>query len=316
MKLDYNILWCEDSMDWFEAKSKQVERHITELGFLPSITLIANANTTNFDNAIKKSQTFDIILVDYKIDGESFGDKLIKHIRNHNVFAEVVFYSGKTKAELYKAVADSELDGVYVALREIDFIDKVKNVIDTTVRKVLDVNNMRGIVMAFTSVIDKQIFEIIRIFHDNHIPDDERMEQFRKTLLQRIEKRISEQENTCKDVNVDDPWDYLSSTVHFGSQLRVITLRKDILEKAFQAKNPSNKWYAVYQNVLKFEQETNPNRNRLAHESEKVISNEDGSIAIKIGAVTFDLETAKQWRADLIKQAKSINEFHEALKPK
>jgi hypothetical protein len=55
-----------------------------------------------------------------------------------------------------------QIDGVYCADRaNEDFIDKVEKVIHTTVKKVQDLNNMRGLIMAETSDIDNTMFAII-----------------------------------------------------------------------------------------------------------------------------------------------------------
>ena len=57
---------------------------------------------------------FDLIVVDYNLEGYGHGEDFIKQIRDHDVFTEVIFYSANPASELWNAVRDKMLEEVAV----------------------------------------------------------------------------------------------------------------------------------------------------------------------------------------------------------
>lgn len=160
MKLDYNILWFEDNRSSFDVKKQIVKSIVDELGFHfpePRNEIDGdNISTINYD-------TYDLIIVDLNLVGTK-GTALIDKIRNNEgVYTEVIFYSSDGEKAVRNALKDYEIDGAYCADRNNDdFEEKVRKVIKNTVKKVQDLNNMRGLIMAETSDIDHTMFQIIQ----------------------------------------------------------------------------------------------------------------------------------------------------------
>lgn len=308
MRLNYKILWCEDDLEWLEEAQDHIEEYLKDLGFVAVIENVRSEDEQDLKHKLNISQDYDLILMDYKFNDKPIGQMYINLIRSHNIFAEVVFYSGVRPKELYDQIARLSLDGVYVSPRVDGFYDKVKKVIQTTVKKVLDVNAMRGIVMAATSETDKKFFEIIKVVHDTKL-NDEQKGSLRDKILKRIKKRFDDLQRKHAEVNPSDPWEYLSSTINFGADLRFITLKKEILENTLGANKASSAFHDIYNTIGKYE-EINRIRNLLAHEQERKETHGDKT-TIHVHNISFDEAFALDLRSKLVEQEEKVSDlFH------
>lgn len=160
MKLKYSILWFEDNDVSFAGKKEIVKAIVEdELGFyFPEPHREINGDNLHNINY----NDFDLLLVDLNLAGVK-GTALMDKIRhNEGVFTEVIFYSSEGERAVRNALNEYEIDGAYCADRaDDDFEDKVRKVIKTTVKKIQDLNNMRGLIMAETSDIDHTMLQII-----------------------------------------------------------------------------------------------------------------------------------------------------------
>lgn len=159
MKLEYKILWFEDIEASFNAKKRLVKRVVEGLGFVfpePRNEVNAeNLETIDFPS-------YDLIIADFNLANGEKGSDILNTIREKGIYTEVVFYSSQGEDYVRNELRNFQIDGVYCADRaNEDFIDKVEKVIHTTVKKVQDLNNMRGLIMAETSDIDNTMFAII-----------------------------------------------------------------------------------------------------------------------------------------------------------
>ncbi len=159
MKLEYKILWFEDIEASFNAKKRLVKRVVEGLGFVfpePRNEVDAeNLDTIDFPS-------YDLIIADFNLANGEKGSDILNNIREKGIYTEVVFYSSQGEDYVRNELRNFQIDGVYCADRaNEDFIDKVEKVIHTTVKKVQDLNNMRGLIMAETSDIDSTMFAII-----------------------------------------------------------------------------------------------------------------------------------------------------------
>jgi CheY-like chemotaxis protein len=161
MNLAYKILWFEDEKDFVDGYTPDLQDYIEELGFKfiqPHIEK-DNSNSDRIDFS-----EYDLILMDYKLSDGDKGDVIINKIRALDIYTEIVFYSASEMKELRSAIHDEELDGVYCANRGEGFLPKVKDIIRLTLKKVLDLNAMRGIVIAVVSDFDEKMTNIISAY--------------------------------------------------------------------------------------------------------------------------------------------------------
>jgi CheY-like chemotaxis protein len=171
MSLNYKILWIDDNPRTIKSKESQIEGFLKEQGFRPEITLIENGQ--DIDKYLD-DPLLDLIVTDYYIHDKLNGKQLAKKIRGSEKMVEIILYSQKEGTDLYEEVGT--LDGVYISNRE-GLEDKIKEVIEITIRRTQRVSNMRGIVISEAIDIENQIEDIILSYYDA------REKELAKTLL-------------------------------------------------------------------------------------------------------------------------------------
>jgi hypothetical protein len=103
----------------------------------------------------------DLVLVDWDLGSNLHGEDAIEAIRDQVRYKDVVFYSAqRAPDELRRAAFEKELEGVYCASRE-QLVEEVMGVFESLVKKVLDLDHTRGIVMGATSEIDQMVSECL-----------------------------------------------------------------------------------------------------------------------------------------------------------
>ena len=175
MNLKYNILLFEDDSDYVESINDLLNDHLDDLGF--ELALQVERDGNNLDELIETND-WDLILMDYNLNSESpKGDVLISQIRDHALFTEIIFYSDAQKFE--DNIKSQLIDGIYFARGRRNLIEKVKKVINLTLKKNQDINNMRGLVIAETIDIETKMDTIILAYFGS---DDEKSKVIQKIL--------------------------------------------------------------------------------------------------------------------------------------
>lgn len=197
MRLKYKILWIENEEDWVDSIYDQIQEHLSDLGFEFEKKLIAKEESVNYDE-------YDLILMDLNLAEQPNGAELIERIRNLNVFTDIVFYSSVGIDTLREKGHEKNLEGVYYSGRTPDssFVRKVCQVIDSTIKKVQDLSNLRGLVMAEVSDLDSLMDEIIVKYYVDQSLLDEFHRRITKNKENNIKKSLDNDgidcEKTCK----------------------------------------------------------------------------------------------------------------------
>lgn len=190
MTLDYKVLWFEDTPTWYEAILPDISDFLTENGF----TLVPNRQESGSElEKIIEDDDYDLILIDYNLLDNEKGDILIQKIRDLKVYTDIVFYSQHGEKIVRDVAKEKGLDGVFCASRDQDeFLEKVFKVITTTIKKVVDLNNMRGLVMAYTGELDIKMAEVIIQLLQNFSSQyaDKHKETIKKKFIESLEDRI------------------------------------------------------------------------------------------------------------------------------
>ena len=178
--MEYNILWCEDSDDYVESLKPRLEDFIGGFGFEPKFTIFPNGSNLP---ELLSNNSFDIILMDFNLEGGSGnggdGGELINMIRNQEVYIEILFYSAQPD---FREDINPHLDGVFFADKD-ELFEKSKKVIDLTIKKSQDINNLRGLVIAESIDIESKMDEILMSYFGT---DDEKDAVFRKIVDHRF----------------------------------------------------------------------------------------------------------------------------------
>lgn len=167
MRLDFNVLWVDDQPDHVDAQVKRIAVRMQDHGFKFNPTLCRSLDRVR---ELIRDDVFtdevDLILVDWDLGRRVEGQTAIAAIRERIVYKDVVFYSAITEAAKLRQLAfDGQLEGVYCVTRQ-DLVEEVIGVFESLVKKVLDLDHTRGIVMGATSDIDQTVLDCLLQAHE------------------------------------------------------------------------------------------------------------------------------------------------------
>ncbi len=255
MRIDYKIFWVEDNNDWFKDAKKDFKETLEDWGF--KLKVLRFEDFQEVKNTIDQDglKDFDLFLVDLKLkDNEKeYGDHVISFIRSKEVYTDIIFYSTDTE-KIDEIMKSHMLEGVYISGRDLLGI-KFEKVVRTTIKKIEEVNTIRGLLMAETSDLDKMMLDIIlkALKNDNGYIKKYAVEKMKETIsnnqktLNSVKKAIAEK---VKDGRI-------FTSFHKAKVInKICSVRNLKVEKFFEGYN---------EDILK-------NRNIYAHKKEEEIN--------------------------------------------
>ncbi len=259
MRLDFNVLWVDDQPDFVAAQITAIKKQMEQEGFLFSPTL---CQSTDEVRAAIASDVFtdeiDLILVDWDLGNGVVGQDAIAEIRETVRYKDVVFYSAQTAPEELRRLAfEKGLEGVYCANRT-QLVDEVMGVFESLVKKVLDLDHTRGIVMGATSDIDHIVNQCLTIVHGKL--DDEGKTKMFKEALGYVQARIDELVKKATELEG-------STTLgaFFGAHI-ILTANDRLRILSGLLKGPAFAAHKGYRTaIVAYQQQVVPDRNRLGH---------------------------------------------------
>ena len=190
MRIEYKILWIDDNPEWVESQVDNIKEYLSDFGF------DLNPDIESSYKGIDFSQ-YDIIAVDCNLSDEEKGVDALSLIRDNDVYTEILFYSQDGEPKLREEMKNNRVDGVYCASR-VSFLERIKKLIDTTIRKTQEINNLRGLVMAETSIVDNLIKNVLlkmewsgEHFADRHEKLNEYHEEQKRKLSKHLPFNVS-----------------------------------------------------------------------------------------------------------------------------
>ena len=295
MNLKYNILWFENDEDWYESIVDSIREIIEdELGFKMNTPLLKKngdeLERINFSD-------YDLILMDLNLDKSPTGDKLKKKIRDFEVFTNIVFYSSEGISKVSEKIKELELEGVYFSSRDGNsFVKKVEKIIFSTIKKVQDINNMRGLVMAEVAELDLKMAELLKSYACSL--QAEQKQQFidnrKKSVLVSLNDMITKFERIYDD-SIFGHRDF--NTNHKWRSIKKIA--KEIVDEE------------IIQKLEDYEKEIILKRNKLAHVKE--VLEENGQRTLADGDFIFNDDTCRLIRKDLQKHSENLDKIKEKL---
>lgn len=190
MRLDFNVLWVDDQPERVASQSKSIALRMAAEGFEfkpRQCTTLAQVEEAISEDVF--TDEVDLILVDWDLGNNMHGEDAIGRIREIVQYKDVVFYSGQaTVIELRQKAFERQLEGVYCANRE-GLVDEVIGVFESLIKKVLDLDHTRGIVMGATSDIDHMVNLCLSLAHDKL--DGTGQTAFIQEALKRVEDKVN-----------------------------------------------------------------------------------------------------------------------------
>ena len=290
MKIDYKIIWLDDNMQDFEKDEHidNIKEYLIEKGFNPIITPYFKQQDF-LDNL---NDTYDLILTDYHMYGMN-GDEVIEKIRKEKgIFTEILFYTAR--ADLKDTDKIDRIDRItfletrkYQGSHHEIIINKIKNLIDLSLKKFNDIVIMRGMIMNEVSYMDEVKLDIIKRFIDDEKNDimglksgilSDINQQFNTKL-----KKINKWKNSCNGFKklIEDNFVFSSSYKIKTISHILETLKLDNIAKNYE------------DDIIKM-------RNKFAH---SVLKEENGKkyFENRNDDIIFDDTLCKKIREDIIK---------------
>ncbi|MHB2029840.1 MAG: PleD family two-component system response regulator [Acidimicrobiales bacterium] len=191
MRLDFNVLWVDDQPNAVKAQITRIRAQMANEGFNFNPTLctsIAEVEAHIAGDVFRDE--VDLILVDWDLGGGIHGQDVIERIRQVAQYKDVVFYSARTlAADLRRMAFERGLECIYCASRD-GLVDEVLGVFESLVKKVLDLDHTRGIVMGATSDIDHMIHSCL-VQIEAKLDDDGKRELVSQAI-KRVQERVKD----------------------------------------------------------------------------------------------------------------------------
>ena len=191
MRLSFSVLWFDDNEVYFDSLDvTELNKEILAWGFEPNIKQVT---TPEEFKECAPFENYDLIVVDRNLEGYPDGQEFIANIRGNAVYTEIIFYTAGNASSLWDAIRENELEGVFVSSRA-DILSKIAKVGRQTIRKILDLENMRGIVMAEVGELDLLLEQIVKIGVDDLHIDLQRQifTKFHENVMEQNEKTATD----------------------------------------------------------------------------------------------------------------------------
>lgn len=307
MRLDFNVLWVEDQPDSIKAQIDAISlrMHGHGFSFSPTVCRSLDEARAQVDDDVFNDDV-DMVMVDWDLGGGSRGQDAIKEIRRHIQYKDVIFYSAKTNvAELRQAAYDQNLEGIYCAGRN-DLVDEVLGVFESLVKKVLDLDHTRGVVMGATSDIDNVVKECLAALLERMGGDDKT--RMAGVALEKVSKRMVNLNTDLAELQKNPNLIEIMKKhglFQANDALRLLTnvLKEDV------ARDCS----AYRDQVQLYMDKIVPNRNKLGH---RVLDPAGKPVGIQaIGGDVVSLDEMRALRCSLLELRVSFRELHRILHP-
>lgn len=333
MKLKYNILCIDDTATWIESMFDSLKEIVVEEGFYfeKDCLKVIPQKGNKIENAIDKInyEDYDIIFMDYNLGKNNpTGNSIIKDIRDNNHFTEVLFYSNCTggEDELRKIISKDNIEGVYCSVREDHFfLDKFERIFLNSIKKIQDLNNLRGLIMAETSDLDVLKKEIIKkiINHDDNLS--------KEINLKIIEKIFSSLYSNLKKVSKYNGQKF--SKKKFKESFEELTVKEieefgksflDLVEEFFFDFDKKRRTIADIVDLFKissdfdhenYKKEIQSMRNDLAHKKERRGNADKGEnpSSLYFGKTEFSYEICKKLRIQILNYKLLLEDINEQI---
>lgn len=167
MQLYYNILWIDNDLpEYIERGSiDRLSDFLKDLGFQPYIVPLLDE--ADLDDQLNQTK-FDLIISDYQLD-HTTGDRVVEHIRERKFLTEILFYSAKVNFKDELGDRFRFVDRVSFHLGRDTLLDRIEDLIELTLDKLLGLNATRGFITSETSQLDIVIEDLVMELVNNKL---------------------------------------------------------------------------------------------------------------------------------------------------
>lgn len=305
MRMDFNILWVENQQDLVQAQKERLELLMRREGFRLQVKFVesVDAAIASLGDDVYTDHV-DLVLMDYDLGAGKKGDEGLVEVRHLIPYRDVIFYSSQAN-ELLRMVLERGVEGVFCSTRD-DLPDRCFGVLEALIKKVVDIDHSRGIVMGATSDIDHFVMDALVASFDCCDDDGKAaaLAQVQKDLGKMRERFEKAAGDIAAVKHLSDLFDYHA---FYTSVDRIELLRKVLKAGAPDAHKMSDA------TLIEYIQKTLPRRNDLAHVRVQI----DGFSRKLVNRKNVELTAAnmKELRLQLLQHHESIEKLCAVLKP-
>lgn len=259
MRLDFNVLWIDDQPDQLSAQVEAIARQMEGEGFQFNATTCRSlSEVREFISEDVFQDEVDLILVDWDLGQGLKGEDVISEVRSYIPYKDIVFYSSLTTVnDLRQAALGAGADGIFCTSKNA-IVDEVGGVFEALIKKVLDLDHTRGIVMGATSDIDYMTIACLTAIDATGSPEDktallQKAQELVAKALERVQNAAKELESATSVVAM------FEAHALFTANDRLRVLNTALSKEKFEEHDAFRKGLKSYiQNVV-------PRRNELGH---------------------------------------------------
>ncbi len=278
MIIQYKILWVDDQIkeDALVHLIDQIKEHLENLGFASVIDQFEGTKEALDSLNETPKGSYDLILSDFHLGHEDNGDSLIKKIRNNEIYTEILFYSGQNDfEETAKSLYTDRLS--FFSLRGdqgyTEFNKRITNLINLTVKKIQEVDNLRGVIIGAVSEMDAMIEKKLK-----EIFDDSKIEGIRNYAVRKISKKVEGNSQKISEIDENNVDQYLDNPNLFD-----VSIKSKILNEYIKKIKLQNEFKSDCKNFYEnYHKNASKIRNKMAHwkkstTEDNTIVNNDGT---------------------------------------
>ena len=291
MQLQYRILWLDDQEQAIRPFITRVQGIVSRLGFEPEIDFrVVTADVVNPLAGINQNEGYDLVLMDWKLGGKHDGAVLARRLRQMFRDTDIIFYSSEPAASLRKLIFDQNIDGVFCVARE-HLSDRANGIVHGQLRRVLDLNHMRGIVMAATSDLDQGMIECLGVVQQVLYPADSAA-QFASQIGKMVSDSLRKKADEIEKLGAKGKLSKLLKDPAFGASLRLKILVDEITKLSDKLNEPH-----LMDRLGRYQEDVIAPRNDFAHRKAEV---RDGKLVLEGRENPIDHDTMRSLRLRLL----------------
>lgn len=309
MRLDYQILWFEDQQNNVEEVAKGLSTRLSRLGFNLQVQWIKPGSDLNntFGNIKNIVNNFDLILLDYDLGKDSFnGADIAKKLRRSNLLTDIIFYSSAPPHNLRQFMFDHHVDGVFCINRN-NLQGESFEIIQNRIRKILDINHMRGIVMEVVSEFDESISDLAKSLQTS-IECPEKKQEIYSFIHSKITHLSSTNDNQISEIINNESGCNFEELINHracSSFIKYQVLKK-MLEDLEDKYNITN----ILEVLKKYSEDVIKPRNELAHVKP---TEENGKTVFRVDDKLYGENEFKLLRQNLLNHRDNFNDLKNLL---
>ncbi|MGJ0511179.1 hypothetical protein [Methylocystis sp.] len=304
MRLDFNVLWVEDQPDGVKSQKAALQRIMAEEGFDLKPTICSGpAEVQNWISDDVFTDEVDLILVDWDLGKGVEGQTVITEIRDRIHYRDVVFYSAVTDTSNLRQRSFNEgHEGVYFVHRN-ELVQEVTHLFKSMIKKVLDLDHTRGIVMGATSDVEQTARECLLLAHG--LLDDAGKAGVLKEMVGLLDEKIPDLTKRVEKLKGKSASEIVAAHLTFTANDGLRILTRILSMEQFAAHKPHK------ESLNRYIQEVVPKRNILGH---KVLSPDGKPQGIAgMPGETISLDELRALRRRLLELRQEFRNLHGAL---